>query len=221
MDNEFLIELQAKLDEAKSKGLINKDLLIIEESLSKLKIQAEIDPNSVKRIASQLSNILNQKITVDNIQINANQAVKNAQQTGKQIGSTINQELQSGLYDLKQKIDIIFKELNSQKLSTVNLSKMFNLDRKDLDSSIKDKVRGLTKELNALAKEAIKTSSDTSWKNLLSNLNQLHNILNKFGMERDIKPFQESIDILEYFQKSLNGTSIFVGGKEDGLANTD
>lgn len=89
--DDFLIELQAKLDEAKSKENINTDLTTIEKSINELKIQAEIDPNSVKNIADQLSKILNQKIVVDNILIDSNQTVKSAQHTGQKIGNAINQ----------------------------------------------------------------------------------------------------------------------------------
>ena len=37
-ENEFLIELQAKLDEAKSKGNINEDILTIAKAIDSLKV---------------------------------------------------------------------------------------------------------------------------------------------------------------------------------------
>lgn len=88
--NEFLIELQAKLDEAKSKGLINADIDKIPGQLNKLKLQAEIDPNTISNLVKQLEGIINQKITVSNIKINQGNAVKEAQKTGQQIGQQIN-----------------------------------------------------------------------------------------------------------------------------------
>lgn len=48
--DEFLILLQAKLDEAKSKGNINSDVDKIQNQIDKLKIQAEIDPKSISNI---------------------------------------------------------------------------------------------------------------------------------------------------------------------------
>ena len=54
MENEFLILLQAKLDEVKSKGNINTDIDKIQSQLNKLKLQAEIDPNSIKNIVRHL-----------------------------------------------------------------------------------------------------------------------------------------------------------------------
>ena len=66
--DDFLILLQAKLDEAKSKGLINSDILTIQDQLEKLKLKAEIDPNSLKNIAQLLQNLSkasNGKLNID------------------------------------------------------------------------------------------------------------------------------------------------------------
>ena len=95
--DEFLLELQAKLDEAKSKGLINADIEKIQRQVDKLKLQAEIDPKSISNLVKQLESVLNQKITISNIGINQQQAVKNGQQVGQQIGNAINQGVSQGL----------------------------------------------------------------------------------------------------------------------------
>ena len=91
--DEFLLELQAKLDEAKSKGLINADIEKIQQQVDKLKLQVEIDPKSISNLVKQLESVLNQKITISNIGINQQQAIKSGQQTGEQIGNAINQSI--------------------------------------------------------------------------------------------------------------------------------
>ncbi len=89
--DEFLILLQAKLDEAKSKGNINADINKIQSQINKLKVQAEIDPKTISNLVKQLEGILNQKINISNIGINQSQISKSAQQAGQQIGTNIAQ----------------------------------------------------------------------------------------------------------------------------------
>lgn len=95
--NEFLIELQAKLDEAKSKGLINSDIDKIQGQINKLKVQAEIDPNTISKLVKQLEGVINQKITISNINVDTSQAVKNAQSTGQQIGHQMGNAINQGV----------------------------------------------------------------------------------------------------------------------------
>lgn len=97
--DEFLILLQAKLDEAKSKGLINSDIASLQGRLDKLKLQVELDPNAAQKLANDIGKLINQKITISNINIDSNQAVKNAQQTGQQIG----RQIQNGINSVIQK----------------------------------------------------------------------------------------------------------------------
>jgi len=97
--DEFLIELQAKLDEAKSKGNINSDIDKIQSQIDKLKIQAEIDPKAISNLVKQLESVLNQKINISNININAGQTTKAAQQVGQKMG----QQIQSGINSAIQK----------------------------------------------------------------------------------------------------------------------
>lgn len=108
-ENEFLILLQAKLDEEASKSNVNTDLTTIAKAIEKLKVQAEIDPNSVKNITQQLTKIINQTIVVDNIKIDAKQATSSAQQTGKKISQDIEQSIKSSL-NLDNAID---KQVNN------------------------------------------------------------------------------------------------------------
>lgn len=127
--DDFLILLQAKLDEARSKGNINSDIDKLESKIEKLKVQAEIDPNSVKNIAQQLSKIMNQKVVVDNIQIDTRQTVKAGEQLGQNLGYSLNKNLTSSLNSVKQNIDNVIKGFSNQKLNSYDLSKMFNLNR--------------------------------------------------------------------------------------------
>ena len=79
--DEFLLELQAKLDEAKSKDLINADIEKIQQQVDKLKLQAEVDPKSISNIARQLESVIGEKITIGltaNIDNNAMNQIKKA-----------------------------------------------------------------------------------------------------------------------------------------------
>lgn len=93
-ENEFLILLQAKLDEAKSKDNINTDIDKIQKDLNKLKLQATIDSKSISDITRQLEHILNQKITISNIQIDTNQI---ASYEGKKLANDLNKTVQKSL----------------------------------------------------------------------------------------------------------------------------
>lgn len=89
--DEFLVLLQAKLDEAKSKGNVNADINKLQNELNKLKVQVELDPKSAQKLADDIGKLINQKITISNIGIDTNKTIKTAQQTGQQIGNAINQ----------------------------------------------------------------------------------------------------------------------------------
>ena len=117
--DEFLILLQAKLDEAKSKGNVNADIKELQNQLDKLKIQAEIDPKTLSNFAKQLEGVLNQKIVISDIGINQNNITKTAQQTGKEIGSAINQGISSAAKSTG-KILRDFSELNNAKRQFVD-----------------------------------------------------------------------------------------------------
>ena len=91
MDNEFLIELQAILNREVSEGNINKSILRMQEKIKKLQLQAKIDPGALLKLKTQIEKITNQKITISNIQFDANQTVKNAHRAGKKIGNAVRQ----------------------------------------------------------------------------------------------------------------------------------
>lgn len=87
--DDFLILLQAKLDEAKSKKNINKDIDVLQKKLDKLKIQPIINPKSISNLVKQLEGVLNQKINISNISFDS----KAAQQIGSNISQNIAKEI--------------------------------------------------------------------------------------------------------------------------------
>ena len=95
--DEFNLQLSGELDQQQSKKNVNADIATLEKAIEHLKVQAEIDPKSVQNITKQLSDILNQKIVVDNIQIDTAKATKTAQQVGQKIGDTVEKTVQQSL----------------------------------------------------------------------------------------------------------------------------
>lgn len=122
--DEFLILLQAKLDEAKSKGNVNADIEKIQNQIDKLKLQAEIDPKTISNLTKQLENILNQKIVISNIGINQGNATKIGKQTGQQIGNAINQEVEASV----KKANSALKSFSQLKIGTGNINAIIDKD---------------------------------------------------------------------------------------------
>lgn len=122
--DEFLILLQAKLDEAKSKGNVNSDIEKLQGQLDKLKIQAEIDSKTITNLVKQLETVLNQKIVISDIGINSNTAVKAAQHTGQQIDNAINQGVSSAV----SKANKTLKSFAELKIGTGNIDAILDKD---------------------------------------------------------------------------------------------
>lgn len=98
--DEFLVLLQAKLDEAKSKENIDSDIINkLQGNLKELQIAAKLDPDAAQKLANDIEKLINQKITISNINIDTNQAVRNAKQGGQQIG----RQIQNGINSVIQK----------------------------------------------------------------------------------------------------------------------
>ena len=57
--DEFLVLLQAKLDEAKSKGNVNADIKELQNQLDKLKVQVELDPKAAQKLANDIGKLEN------------------------------------------------------------------------------------------------------------------------------------------------------------------
>lgn len=116
--DEFLILLQAKLDEAKSKGNINSDIDKIQSQIDHLKVQVEIDPKTVSNLVKQIEDVLNQKINISNIKIDQSQTNKATQQLGEKIGNSIAQNVSNGV----SKATNSLKSFSKLKIGTGNIS---------------------------------------------------------------------------------------------------
>ena len=96
MDNdEFLLLLQAQLDEAKSKGLINADIEALQKKIDTLKLKAEIDNGDLAKIVEQLKKVSEQDIVINGIKINTGQLEKTKQkiQQTLSIDSTLDKQV--------------------------------------------------------------------------------------------------------------------------------
>lgn len=233
MTENFFLDIIAGLQEAASKAKLNSDIKAIQKQLDKLELKAEIDPNSISDIQKKMENIKikaqfapdaveslvkqiegleNTRVILSNIGIDQGQMVK----TGKQIGEGIDQGLSASLNGIRQSISNVLKEFSGNRLKSYDLSKMFNLNRAGIDSSVLKQVRDLTNEVNSLSMEILKTGADASWDGIIQKINSLSKVLNQFGKNRDLSSFKESLDVLDYFQ----GKKIFVGDKSEALQNT-
>ena len=110
--DEFLIQLQAILNRAKSEENINKAINRMQKRLNKLKLQTEIDPNAVQKLAEDIGNLVNEKIVISNIEINRD----NLSKTGQQAGKIVTDEVENALGKItSNKIEVPFtvKKTNS------------------------------------------------------------------------------------------------------------
>lgn len=241
--NEFQIGLVASLDSSKSKQQLNSDIEALKKQLTTVEIQAKLGKNVVTNLTQQLNavqinlnnvkvdqtainNMISQfntafsKVNINLGNINTNGATQSAQKTGQQIGNqlgnSINQSLQANLNHVKQDIQNIFSSFSVQKLNNADIFKNFNLNRAKIDPSITKDVQSLTAEINKLAREALKTNSDSAWEGITQKISNLSDVLNKFGTTRDLSGFKEQMDLLDYFQ----GKKIFVGDKAEAIQST-
>lgn len=241
--SEFQIGLVARLDSSKSKQQLNSDIEALKKQLTTVEVQAklgkdvvtnltqqlnavQINLNNVKVDQTAINNMISQfntafsKVNINLGNINTNGATQSAQKTGQQIGNqlgnSINQSLQANLNHVKQDIQNIFSSFSVQKLNNADIFKNFNLNRAKIDPSVTKDVQSLTAEINKLAREALKTNSDSAWEGITQKISNLSDVLNKFGATRDLSSFKEQMDLLDYFQ----GKKIFVGDKAEAIQNT-
>lgn len=241
--SEFQIGLVASLDSSKSKQQLNSDIEALKKQLTTVEVQAklgkdvvtnltqqlnavQINLNNVKVDQTAINNMISQfntafsKVNINLGNINTNGATQSAQKTGQQIGNqlgnSINQSLQANLNHVKQDIQNIFSSFSVQKLNNADIFKSFNLNRAKIDQSVTKDVQSLTAEINKLAREALKTNSDSAWEGITQKISNLSDVLNKFGATRDLSGFKEQMDLLDYFQ----GKKIFVGDKAEAIQST-
>lgn len=92
--DEFLILLQAKLDEVKSKENINSDIVNkLQGNLKELEIATKLDPKAVQKLADDIGKLLNQKITISNIGLDTKSGAKAGQEYGKQFSQGVSREI--------------------------------------------------------------------------------------------------------------------------------
>ena len=241
--NDFQIGLVGKLDANQSKQQLNSDIDALKKQLNTVEVQAQLGKDVVSKLTQQLNatqftinnvkvdqtainNMISQfntafsKVNINLGNINTNGATQSAQKTGQQIGNqlgnSINQSLQANLNHVKQDIQNIFSSFSVQKLNNADIFKNFNLNRAKIDPSVTKDVQSLTAEINKLAREALKTNSDSAWEGITQKISNLSDVLNKFGATRDLSGFKEQMDLLDYFQ----GKKIFVGDKAEAIQST-
>lgn len=133
--DEFLILLQAKLDEAKSKGNVNADIKELQNQLDKLKVQVEIDPKSLTKIVKQLESTLGQKIKMHNVAMDA--------KIGQQIGVNIGKNIADGVSKTSGKINTEMQKLVNQ-VNKIQLSiDGKNVKSKNYDLQIETEIKKL------------------------------------------------------------------------------
>lgn len=146
--DELLMLLQAKLDEAKSKGNINSDIKKVQGQIDKLKVQAEIDPKAISNLVKQLEGIINQKINITNINVD----VGNAQKVGQQVGQTIANATQKEIDKVTQKANKIQLSMGANGNTTAQIEVLRNNFTKLGMSAdeVKSKMSGVDMEVKTL-----------------------------------------------------------------------
>lgn len=150
--DEFLILLQAKLDEAKSKGNVNANIKELQSQLDKLKVQVELDPKSITNIVKQLESALGQKIKLPNISVDS----KIGQQIGNNIGQNIADSISKSSGKVSAEVQKIANQVNKIQLSTdvdtlTTKYQKFGVVSKEVEDNLKDL---------RLAKEAVLDSKN-------------------------------------------------------------
>jgi len=186
--DEFLIELQAKLDEAKSKGNINSDIGKIQGQLDKLKIQAELDPKSISNIVKQLEGILNQKINISNINFDT--------KTGQQIGNTIAKNITDGIGKSSSKINNEIKKVTEQ-INKIQL--LSNGGIKNDYSTQLTKLEGQYRSLGLTEDQITEKTSKVS--------SALEALKTRVNQPFDKSNYQEIISLNDKLQKELAESS--------------
>ncbi len=162
--NEFLIQLQAILDKETSKGNINKSIERIQNQINKLKIQAEIDPKSVLNIKKQLEQIINQPITLTNINIDQNRIDRTGRDIGRGISDSLQREFNNGRINTDK--------LNADIKTLKNSLRNFASDNAGFET-FKTEINGMEVSLNSLINKLSSVNNVTDLSTLRSQANAL------------------------------------------------
>ena len=195
--DEFLLELQAKLDEAKSKGLINADIEKIQQQVDKLKLKAEIDPKSISNIVKQLETFTGQKINISNINIDPS----NVQKAGQQLGKTVTDSVQKTIDGKNINTD----KLNADIKSLVNNLKTFASKNAGFDS-FKTEINGVEVSLDSLIAKLSTVDNVTDLSTLKSQATALKTSFTELRGASDIQIDQTIIRLNNQLQNNTRYT---------------
>ncbi len=182
--DEFLILLQAKLDEAKSKGNVNADIKELQNQLDKLKVQVEIDPKSLTKIVKQLESTLGQKINIPNITVDS--------KVGEQIGNNIADNIANGISKASGKVDAEVQKLANQ-VNKIQLLSNGGI-KNDYPTQIA-KIEGNFRSLGLTEDEIQKKTSNVS--------NVFDILKTRINQPFDESNYQEIISLNDKLQKEL------------------
>ena len=189
--DEFLILLQAKLDEAKSKGNVNADIDKLQSQLDKLKIQVELDPKAAQKLADSIGKLINQKIVISNIGIDTNAGIKVGQEYGKQVSQGISQGMSSAPKST-EKVLRDFSELNDAKRKFVDGHDLISKDDIADAERLYDTVRKAFSEFGQVTVSK-GSMNDGSLENMRVKIEQVN------GERKNTR------DFMLYFNESKNG----------------
>lgn len=189
--DEFLILLQAKLDEAKSKGNVNADIDKLQSQLDKLKIQVELDPKAAQKLADSIGKLINQKIVISNIGIDTNAGIKVGQEYGKQVSQGISQGMSSAPKST-EKVLRDFSELNDAKRKFVDGHDLISKDDIADAERLYDTVRKAFSEFGQVTVSK-GSMNDGSLENMRVKIEQVNGEM------------KNTRDFMLYFNESKNG----------------
>lgn len=242
--DDFLILLQTKLDEAKSKENVNADIDKLQNKLDKLKVQVEIDPKAAQKLADNIGKLINQRIVVSNIEVDTKSASKLGQDYGKQFSQGLSQELKNNTSKLatfkkslenigmgSKEIDTIANKINNLGVQIETLNQTRSSGKKDILSvniagidqygqAIK-----LTQQYNIASGELVNTidSVSTAQQGIGNNVNSIKKAENVFAdYSAKIEQFKSTnSNILSGLSDPLSDFESKLSGLKTGITSID
>lgn len=242
--DDFLILLQAKLDEAKSQENINDDIKVLQSNLNELKIQAELDSKAAQKLADSIGKLINQKITISNIGVDTKSADKAGHDYAKQFSHGITQGIKnntSALNSFKKslenigmgskEIDAVANKINNLGVQIETLNQTRSVGKKDILSvniagidqygqAIK-----LTQQYNIVTGELVNTidAVSTAQQNIGNNANSIKKAQNVFAdYTAKIEQFKSTnSNILSGLSDPLSDFENKLSGLKNGSSSID
>lgn len=218
--NEFLIELQAKLDEAKSKGNINSDIEKIQEKINKLKLQVEIDPKTISDITKQLEGILNQEIKISNFEVDTEQANKAGQEVGQEFNKGVSKGLSKSSSISATTLAIANNELETFKANAKEFPQLTETV-KTLDEAISNvgdatSLNSFNEQLRVAKKELTKVKSE------LNSINRSEKVnINISDLQSKIAILQRISPEITNFKAQINGAEVTIESLLEDLSKVN